>query len=74
MCPMDRCLGYNFRYYPFESHIHYANMSMQCIVIFHGCINDNFQMKNCKIVIFFIFFAQNIDCGYTLHEYPQSMF
>ena len=35
-----------------------------------------------KILIFFLFFAQNIDCGYTLepprrggsNEYPQSMF
>ena len=33
-------------------------------------------------MIFFIFFAQNIDCGYTIepsqgggsNEYPQSMF
>ena len=35
-----------------------------------------------KILIFFLFFAQNIDCGYTLepprrggsNEYPQSMY
>ena len=35
-----------------------------------------------KILIFFLIFAQNIDCGYTLepprrggsNEYPQSMF
>ena len=40
-----------------------------------------------KILVFFLFFAQNIDCGYTLepphlepprrggsNEYPQSMF
>ena len=35
-----------------------------------------------KIIIFFLIFAQNIDCGYTLeppqwggsNEYPQSMF
>ena len=42
---------------------HYENMSMQYTVIFHGCKNDNFQMKNCNI---FHIFAQNIDCGYTL--------
>ena len=52
--------------------------------ILHGCINDNFQMKNSDIFSFF--FAQNIDCGYTLEpppepphgggskEYPRSMF
>ena len=46
---------------------------------FHGCKNDNFQMKNGDV---FLIFAQNIDCGYTLepphlggyNEYPQSMF
>ena len=42
------------------------------------------KMKNItgKILIFFLIFAQNIDCGYTLepprrgssNEYPQSMF
>ena len=42
------------------------------------------KMKNFtgKILIFFLIFAQNIDCGYTLepprrggsNEYPQSMF
>ena len=31
---------------------------------FHGCKNVNFQMK--KNIIFFLFFAQNIDCGYRL--------
>ena len=46
---------------------HYENMPMQYTVIFHGCKNDNFQMKN---VIFFLFFAQNIDFGYML-EPPQ---
>ena len=35
---------------------HYANMA-----IFHGCKNDNFQMK---IFDIFLIFAQNIDCGY----------
>ena len=41
--------------------------------------NENFQRKNSDI---FHFFAQNIDCGYSLelphqgssNEYPQSMF
>ena len=27
--------------------------------IFHGCKNDNIQMKNCDIILIF---AQNIDC------------
>ena len=40
---------------------------MQYLAIFHGCKNDNFQMK--KIDIFPIF-AQNIDCGYT-NAYPS---
>ena len=31
--------------------------------IFHGCKNDNFQMK---IFDIFLNFAQNIDRGYTL--------
>ena len=47
--------------------IHYANMSVQYTAIFHGCKNDNFQMKICDI---FLIFAQNINCGYTL-EPPQ---
>ena len=58
---------------------HYENMSVQYTAIFHGCKNDNFQMKNFDI---FLIFAQNIDCGNTLeppqrggsNEYPQSMF
>ena len=52
---------------------------MQYTAIFHGCKNDNFQMK---IFDIFLIFAQNIDCEYTLeppqrggsNEYPQSMF
>ena len=51
---------------------------MQYTAIFHGCKNDNFQMKNSDI---FLIFAQNIDCGYTLepphgggsNEYLRSM-
>ena len=54
-------------------------MSVQYTAIFHGCKNDNFQMKCFDI---FLIFAQNIDCGYMLeppqrgssNEYPQSMF
>ena len=54
-------------------------MPMQYTAIFHGCKNDNFQMKINDI---FLIFAQNIDRGYTLeppqqggsNEYPQSMF
>ena len=42
---------------------HYANMAVQYTAIFHGCKNDNFQMKCFDI---FLIFAQNIDCGYTL--------
>ena len=42
-------------------------MSVQYTAIFHGCKNDNFQMKYFDI---FLIFAQNIDCGYTL-EPPQ---
>ena len=54
--------------------LHYENTPMQYTAIFHGFKNDNFQMKDCDIVLIF---AQNIDCGYTLEhviEYPQSMF
>ena len=54
----------------------------------HPCNIQRFlkllKMKifNRKILLFFLFFAQNIDCGYTLepprrggsNEYPQSMF
>ena len=47
--------------------VHYANMSVQYTAIFHGCKNDNFQMK---IFDIFLIFAQNKDCGYTL-EPPQ---
>ena len=42
---------------------HYANMSVQYTAIFHGCKNDNFQMKFFDI---FLIFAQNIDCEAVL--------
>ena len=53
--------------------IHYENTPIQYTVIFNGCKNDYFQTKNC---IYFLIFAQNIDCGYTLEppQYPQSLF
>ena len=50
-------------WYGFTLPSHYANMSVQYTAIFHGCKNDNFQMKMFDI---FLIFAQNIDCGYTL--------
>ena len=52
-----------------------GQLPMQYTVIFHGCKNDNFQMKNCDIFLFFVV-AQNRDRGHTLetNEYPQSMF
>ena len=46
---------------------HYANIPMQYTAIFHGCKNENFQLKSFD---YFNIFAQNIDCGYTL-EPPQ---
>ena len=41
----------------------YENTAMQHIAIFHGCKNDNIQLK---LFYYFHIFAQNIDCGYTL--------
>ena len=62
-----------------RSGTHYENTPMQYTVIFHARKNDNFHLKMCD---YFLIFAQNIDCGYTLeppqldgsNEYPQSMF
>ena len=45
------------------SSVYYDNTPIQYTVIFHGCKNDYFQMKNLDI---FLIFAQNIDYGYTL--------
>ena len=45
-------------------------MSVQYTAIFHGCKNGNFHMK--KNVRFFLFFSQNIDCGYTLEAVLTS--
>ena len=57
VCPFKRQLGIK------ENVIAVRNTPMQYLAIFHGCENDNFQIKNCDI---FLSFAQNIDCGYTL--------
>ena len=38
--------------------LHYANIPVQNTAIFHGCKNDNFQMK---IFDIFLIFAKNID-------------
>ena len=43
--------------------LHYENMTMQYTAIFHGCKNNNFQLKYFD---FFHIFAQNIYCGNTL--------
>ena len=56
---VDRCFFSGINYY--------ANMPVQYTAIFHGCKNDNFQMKNSDI---FLIFAKNIVRGYTL-EPPQ---
>ena len=34
--------------------MHYDNTPIQYIVIFHGCKNDNTQMKNCYIFLSFL--------------------
>ena len=59
--------GYETLYAPNICLSHYANTPMQHTAIFRGCKNDNFHLK---IFDFFLIFAQNIDCGYTL-EPPQ---
>ena len=54
---------------------------MQNTEVFKVVKNEHFPKKIYDIFLFF-FFAQNIDCGYTLepprrggsNEYPQSMF
>ena len=42
---------------------HFDNTPMHYTAIFHGYMNDNFQMKK---IIFVLILAQNIDCGNTL--------
>ena len=59
--------------------LHYENTPIQIYRKFHLQKLKIFRKKN---LIFFVFFAQNIDCGYSLepprrggsNEYPQSMF
>ena len=41
---------------------HYANTPLQYTAIIHGCKSVTFQMF---FIVFFLIFAQNIDCGYT---------
>ena len=43
---------------------------MQYAAIFHGCKNDNFQMKK---VDDFLIFAQNIDRGYTFNRLSEAV-
>ena len=43
---------------------------MQYTPIFHGCKNDNFQMKNCDN---FLIIAQNKDCWYTVLTSTQNL-
>ena len=47
----------------------YVNTPILYTVIFHGCKNDYFHMKNCDI---FLIFAQNIDRGYTIYVLEQK--
>ena len=59
--------------------VHYENTPIQIYRKSHLQKLKNFWQK---ILIFFLIFAQNIDCGYSLepprwggsNEYPQSMF
>ena len=47
--------------------VHYANMSMQYTAIFHGCKNDNFQMKILIVFLFLLKTAlQEMCCGFLL--------
>ena len=63
LIPATPSLGDKFPCRKHTQNSHYANTPMQYTAIFHGCKNDNFQMKNCDS---FLIFAQNIDCGYRL--------
>ena len=51
--------------------IHHENTPIQIYWKFYHQKYKNFQIK---ILIFFHISAQNIDCGYSLNEYQQSMF
>ena len=48
--------------------LHYENMSLQYEAISKSGKNDIFRCKN---MAFFLIFAQNIDCGYTLEPPPR---
>ena len=62
-----------------DSVTHYENTPIQIYRKFHLQKLENFQIKK---LIFFLIFAQKIDCGYSLepprrggsNEYPQSIF
>ena len=47
--------------------VHFENTPMQHTAIFHGCKNDNFQLN---VLDYFLIFAENIDCWYTLQPPP----
>ena len=63
----------------FAPTVHYENLSMQYIYIMRYVSKAKIEIS---LEFFYINFAQNIDCGYTLepprrggsNEYPQSMF
>ena len=63
----------------YKAATHYEKLPMQYTQIFFAVKIKNFIRK---LLIFFLFFAQNIDCRYALEpprqdgskEYPQSMF
>ena len=48
----------------FSGTIHYANLPMQYTVIFFQL--SKIEIFFGKILIFFLFFSQTIDCGYSL--------
>ena len=58
---------------------HYENMPIQLYWKFY---HQKMKIFRLKILIFFIYLLQNIECGYPLepprrggsNEYPQSMF
>ena len=47
---------------------HFISMSMQYTGNLNSCKKG--QLSDAENVIFFLFFSQNVDCGYTL-ELPQ---
>ena len=71
---------YIIRRYCVLLRVHFENKPKRYTEIFKVVKNENFLPR--KFLLFFLFFAHNIDCGYTLEpprqggsiEYPQSMF